>query len=974
MVEEQRVKGRGGVHLSISRSAGMFWGQAADPVNKLFHQYWDNGTMFESPKDIKSARNMNPTFAYSIAGEKFIPHYASFPPQAFHLSSAFAPIVTGHSPGTSPKSIMSTVREQFESWCSAFKTATKEYSSLTLHYCVGNALSVSHALSHRQADPKSPASFALTDWSMKALDLDGDVGPTTFDVIDTSNLMDHLGLLNLLVATKPLLRAKTTSTLYTEGLLPFGDDPAASLLERLCGDVPTMSSLLGLAPRGLLSGFSTQSTVHEIVYNQESDKQFHERFAWCRPTCDASTPPEFGLTFAVRDLARFIFNVYDRMLDVERTDMMMRKPKTLTSIAHYNRASFAYVLHSIRSRTKVTQAEWDTAMDDFHDLVSSDQSRIIGANLLQDLWLQLHLHGLYTTPVLSPSWKIHAAQYKDPNNDIFKEWKTVPPVVCVILVIPRSAYASILEDSDIRTIPMHVHTLHNHRTGRSSNHFSCNLQVAPGRIDVMQGHPPSVLIEEDTQGGAAGLRESQSLIVSFLMPSWLLTMPGTTVALAFGASVSSSMKLMRRLGMHQELFSASVTDKKHVHILPRRPNVQKELESFVLPLHPTTKTSAITYMAQMDASCQAIRTITARVDLATKYANALSQDLDISSQHLSPCSVRLDVAGEPTTVIFLYPIKGEDRKLRIARKSRYIEVRRSSSLRTIVPDAAIDCCTTFTGSAWNYNGWIRPQPVFYHRLSPSHSVVNAQHPLGSSADTQYPSKQGQTRMDLSTMLSSVLRPRAEDPHRVQRLRVSGLGSPRQYQGYTEPHPFSSGRCHPIRNASSQACSSLPTPSTRAGSLHHSLRDQPPSGSCILYCGGRCCGCSSGLADHQRHRPGYPGPHERASFYIRAECCALNDRGPRMETTSSSIRRALSYVAARTDLRVPRVWRSNPAHERTRLCTRDQFGAYLCVRPWARLTGHYSGCAGGRMEATATVRHARCNLAAIRGVIRGSCCG
>jgi hypothetical protein len=109
IVNEQRVKGQGGVYLSISRSAGMFWGQAADPVNKLFHQYWDNGTMFESPKDIKSARNMNPTFAYSIAGEKFIPHYASFPPQAFHLSSAFAPIIIGHSPGASPKSIMSTV-------------------------------------------------------------------------------------------------------------------------------------------------------------------------------------------------------------------------------------------------------------------------------------------------------------------------------------------------------------------------------------------------------------------------------------------------------------------------------------------------------------------------------------------------------------------------------------------------------------------------------------------------------------------------------------------------------------------------------------------------------------------------------------------------------------------------------------------------------------------------------------------------
>jgi hypothetical protein len=219
---------------------------------------------------------MNPTFVYSIAGEKFAPHYASFPPQGFHLSIAFAPIA-----GASiSRTIMSEVHHQFTLWCTAFKSATAaDSSSLTLRYCVGEALSIAHSFSRRQADPSSPASFVLTHWSMHALDLDGDVGPTSFDVIDSSNLMDHLGLLNLLVATEPLLRACATSTLYTEGILSFGNDPAASLLERMCGDVPTMSTLLGLAPRGLLSGFNTQSTAHEIVFNQDTDKQFHERFA-----------------------------------------------------------------------------------------------------------------------------------------------------------------------------------------------------------------------------------------------------------------------------------------------------------------------------------------------------------------------------------------------------------------------------------------------------------------------------------------------------------------------------------------------------------------------------------------------------------------------------------------------------------------------------------------------------------------------
>jgi hypothetical protein len=145
-------------------------------------------------------------------------------------------------------------------------------------------------------------------------------------------------------------------------------------------------------------------------------------------------------------------------------------------------------------------------------------------------------------------------------------------------VIPRSAYAPLLADPDIQTIPLHIHTLHG--SEQTSNFFSGTLQLAAGRIDVLPGQPPSVLVEEDSKG-AAGLKDPQSLIASFLMPSWLLTIPGTTVALAFGVSPVVSRKLMRLLGMHQEIFSASVTDKRYVHVLPKRPNVQKEIQSFV---------------------------------------------------------------------------------------------------------------------------------------------------------------------------------------------------------------------------------------------------------------------------------------------------------------------------------------------------------------------------------------------------------
>jgi hypothetical protein len=72
--------------------------------------------------------------------------------------------------------------------------------------------------------------------------------PLKFNVIDTSNLGDHVGVLNLLSATSPLLRSDVSSTLYTESLVRREKDHRAYVDSLLCGDFATMSLLLELSP------------------------------------------------------------------------------------------------------------------------------------------------------------------------------------------------------------------------------------------------------------------------------------------------------------------------------------------------------------------------------------------------------------------------------------------------------------------------------------------------------------------------------------------------------------------------------------------------------------------------------------------------------------------------------------------------------------------------------------------------------
>ncbi|KAG9076324.1 hypothetical protein FRC06_009568, partial [Ceratobasidium sp. 370] len=101
-------------NISVGRSAGILWHQAVTPMAKLFQKYWETGTTFTSSDDIKAATELNPTFVYSMSGEMFNPHYATFP-QGFHFVPAFAPVASDPTGPAAPgnNNIMDVAKRQF---------------------------------------------------------------------------------------------------------------------------------------------------------------------------------------------------------------------------------------------------------------------------------------------------------------------------------------------------------------------------------------------------------------------------------------------------------------------------------------------------------------------------------------------------------------------------------------------------------------------------------------------------------------------------------------------------------------------------------------------------------------------------------------------------------------------------------------------------------------------------------------------
>lgn len=171
-------------------------------------------------------------------------------------------------------------------------------------------------------------------------------GCNTFDVIDTSNLTDHVGLLNLLVSAVPYLQKRRSATLFTESLLnkKAEADQVETFDGILLADQTTMFLLFGVAPISYLTGVSLQSTAMDSVrgmlgVTNHTKGQFQRRVGW--------KPPHLGefsnlrLQMNAEDLANFLFALYLKMFLVEGVfqDLKISKRSKLAVIAQASPSS-----------------------------------------------------------------------------------------------------------------------------------------------------------------------------------------------------------------------------------------------------------------------------------------------------------------------------------------------------------------------------------------------------------------------------------------------------------------------------------------------------------------------------------------------------------------------------------------------------------------------------------------------------------
>ncbi|MCJ1380446.1 hypothetical protein MMC17_003550 [Xylographa soralifera] len=574
-----------GTNLTGFRSAAPLSILAVHDLPKQFQHFWKHGVTDTDHATMSKSKIPNPMFFVSM-DDAFTLHYGTDPLLGFHLAIAYASLTPSSPFELSEKSQLLTVvaaaRLEFRTWSTSFRQCQR---NLTVRFFTGDALALCHTLQHMNAKgDKSKSNWYRDQYHVEPLVLDSDdyvsVGsPTMFNVIDTSDLLDHLGAMNLLVATAPLLEHTILATLYTEALVKKQQDLKALVDSILCGHFPSLSIIFGLVPIEYWTNSTATSSVEEHIFDsimakKETDSgQMHSRLTWKRRVVDSSAL--MTISFDEAELAYLLYQVYLRMFENEDMRQVFSQIGLHTirnqSLLHYHRGSLASFLCFVKSRV-VT--DWSKAMSCFMRLVEHDTTLLMGGNYIQELYLQLYLHNLYTLPAFELPFD-HISRSQASNS--LGSWANIPALICITLQVPRAKLGQI---TGILWTKLGTPILHgilqssSNSPGPQWQNIFAGLQLAFGKISSSGSRHNEnfqVTISEDVRGW----KGHSPLLVSFLAPSLIVMQePYTaTVALGIQSTPQSVLTFRNSLGIEIKVYKTILGDLDHVYLTKFRPNL-----------------------------------------------------------------------------------------------------------------------------------------------------------------------------------------------------------------------------------------------------------------------------------------------------------------------------------------------------------------------------------------------------------------
>jgi hypothetical protein len=268
-------------------------------------------------------------------------HFAHLVPSGNHFQAA---------------AVATSAKKQFQNWCDSF---LKSKDSIVIRFVLADPLTLCVALQSGRKMPSSP-------WSGSELIL----LPRQFNVIDTSTLCDHVGAINILVATIPLMENSPATTIQMDSTSrPFSEETLL-LHQFLLNDVTVMCNILGVAPIPYLTSITTRGLLQDLPilfdYSGERPAPGNRRIIWKFPSSgDSRIIAKPALSFNTNGFVQVLVAIYEEMFICLQ---QAGSPEGTSKPHYYTPASFAALLAFLKPRISV---DWDQTMRLFLDSLRS---------------------------------------------------------------------------------------------------------------------------------------------------------------------------------------------------------------------------------------------------------------------------------------------------------------------------------------------------------------------------------------------------------------------------------------------------------------------------------------------------------------------------------------------------------------------------------------------------------------------------
>ncbi|KAI2641188.1 hypothetical protein GGS21DRAFT_361491 [Xylaria nigripes] len=708
---EARAKQRGGYDCNFRSIIPSNASSTLEHLGILHRHYWIHGNSELNAEIRAAAKHPNPTF---LAVSGAIVHYGLDPLSGFHLVTATvptwsdAPIFDRINKLPQIEKVIATARLEFSSWIASYR---KHSSGVNIRFFTGDAISLAHTLQHKRVTGSNTAHWYQDRVGFRPLVLDGpdyasSIAPLDFDVIDTSNLCDHLGSLILLSAASPLLRNQVSSVLYTELLVKNHKTYHEALNNMLCGNIPSLSVLLDLFPVEYWTNVSSSSSViHERMFDvflnrtredgESEGGQMFLRSCWKRPLCMTPSaepwPESTTIKFDEIELAELLYQVYIYMFRQENLEFNLSnvniKALLASSQLWYSRASFVSFLRIVQTRVK---CDWDQAMSYLLMLIENRSNAPMNMHYFQELLLWLHTMNVFSpdsmrnwyTTTMTREFSHSRITLLDEKWGDLRDWKNIPPVVCVTLKVPRSKLAVLTNMSRLEIGTPHVHCLV-HAPGSLASawmNISQACQFAFGDVST-SGKPFDDSFEVSIVEDEAGWDGTSPLIVVFCVPTFFLLLEPRDAIVAFGIHNSpNTARFVQKLGLSMKIYETSLENSNAVYVTRYGPHQTRFpiTTGFARTVSegPASAGANASLIASVEKQSGHIVSFTGRLDLTgDEYKSALKDGCEVHKSAVSPCEVAIRL-GQTTPLILCFPIfvVEASQRVRIARKSSYIEV------------------------------------------------------------------------------------------------------------------------------------------------------------------------------------------------------------------------------------------------------------------------------------------------------------